>query len=303
MKGYVMKRVIIVVALAAMCFGCQTLPPQHSHLRFPANYIEYQFDARKWKVGHQAGNQTEFISEWVLPGESVENWSELISTYIRYESVKIEQLVTSWQNLLGKDSIEFQTTILSKSPEVIVFEWSHKGNGKWPAQREIKSVMQGSDGVYTLSYTVKESSFSQQQYNKWRSSILEARLRPMPKPNKSGFVETLNGGFLFDTGKVYIIMTYKAKESTNTSVYAVAKFENPIRGGKPLETDLGKLNLEQNLIIKSPHFNAIENHRTYGVELHLYFNKEKTKLIEIHKDQIRFQVTEDAIKKFSLKVL
>ncbi len=45
-----------------------------------------------------------------------------------------------------------------------------------PAQREIRRIMKGSDGVYILSFSVKEKSFSQKYYDEWMRIIKSAKL-------------------------------------------------------------------------------------------------------------------------------
>jgi hypothetical protein len=41
-----------------------------------------KFDGRGWVVGHQQRNGTRSITEYVLPGQTVENWKELVTSEV-----------------------------------------------------------------------------------------------------------------------------------------------------------------------------------------------------------------------------
>jgi hypothetical protein len=58
--------------------------------------------------------------------------------------------------------------------------WSHKGSGKWPAQREIVHFFRGKDAIYRLAYTVKEKAYNsflyRLKYTYWLKAIKQAKL-------------------------------------------------------------------------------------------------------------------------------
>ena len=175
-----MQRLVISVTLAALCAGCagsgvEALLPDSA--RLPKHSVNHQLDGRQWRVGHQAANEQELLSEQVLKGESVKNWTELLTLLIVYEpDVDIQRLVKAMQGQLAAGSKDFRTAVIHSRRDDVMFEWSHKGSGRWPAQREIKRVMRGTDGIYVLSYSVKELSYSPKMYETWRKNIAGAKL-------------------------------------------------------------------------------------------------------------------------------
>ena len=73
-------------------------------------------------------------------------------------------------------SIDFKINSLVDTADEVVFEWSHKGSGKWPAQREVLHIIKGEDAIYRFAYTVKEASFDKKKYTFWMKSIRDTKL-------------------------------------------------------------------------------------------------------------------------------
>ena|SRR5713101_4051283 len=52
--------------------------------------FQLPLDGSKWEIGYKAGDKTQLIFEYVLQGETVENWTELVTIqsfdkqYIKY---------------------------------------------------------------------------------------------------------------------------------------------------------------------------------------------------------------------------
>ncbi|MBB6522276.1 hypothetical protein [Pseudoteredinibacter isoporae] len=123
-----------------------------------------------------------------------------------------------------------------------------------------------------------------------------------PRPNIDGPIQTLGGGFLVKSGKLKYGLTYQSK-SLIDPVYAVAEFESPINPNSPLRSDMGKLDLNKEIIVQSPAFGEIKNNENYNVTLYLYSDESKTKLIHKHTDQIQFSMPISMIRKIGIKEL
>ena len=172
-----MKNLFAAVLLTVVAVsGCSAPPAATPAMLMPAHALVPELDGRGWKTGNAGRNQTEILLEWVLPGESVSDWTELLTWHTILRPVDIGQLLASTQKSLEEGSTGFRTNVLAESPTSIVFEWSHQGAGDWPAQREVRRFVTGSDGLYTVAYSVKEASFSQERYDDWKTRILNATL-------------------------------------------------------------------------------------------------------------------------------
>lgn len=171
-----MKQITIAIIALALLIGCVG-PPQRSAQRIPLHLIKHEFDGREWKVGYQAGNSKEIISEWVVNNETVEDWNELLTTHFHYHNMPIRRFSSLMQELLGNDCPTLEIQIISEEDSRILFEWLHNGCRGHDAQREIRKLLKGTDGVYMLAYAVKEKEYSEMIYQRWMKIIMEAELK------------------------------------------------------------------------------------------------------------------------------
>ncbi len=123
-----------------------------------------------------------------------------------------------------------------------------------------------------------------------------------PKPNTTGPIHTLGGGFLVQDGQLKYGMTYVSK-SLPEPAYARAEFQNPSSDEAPLKTDLGKLNLESEIVVQSPAFPAIKNNTTYWVTLYIYSDAAQSQLLHTHHDKVQFAMPSSYMRSIGIQEL
>jgi hypothetical protein len=115
-----------------------------------------------------------------------------------------------------------------------------------------------------------------------------------PPPNRSEYVTSKGGGFLFapEGGAVYGTI-FALNRLMDNPVYVVALFENPEKGAPPLRADVtiepGNLEFQ----VKSPRLTMLTNNRLYAVSLSLYSDGAYTQLLGVHRQQFLFSVPPD----------
>lgn len=132
--------------------------------------------------------------------------------------------------------------------------------------------------------------------------ILIACTGGMPRPNTSGPVETLGGGFIIESGKLKYGITYTAAGHP-TPIYGKVIFENPEQGSVPMLVTLGELDRTKNIIAQSPQFDAIRNNATYSVTLYVYSDPAMTLLLDTHVDQVKFAMPVNLLKQLGVRLL
>ncbi len=117
-----------------------------------------RFDGRAWTVGHHGQNQRQDLTEYVLPGESVENWRELITrtdfndpTHLVSLSAFVDQIHVSLA--AGCPSLTWK--VIKQEQNAINFEWHDSGCGGFAAQFELDRIVVTSRGISRLAYAVK----------------------------------------------------------------------------------------------------------------------------------------------------
>lgn len=113
------------------------------------------FDGRGWVVGHQQRNANESLTEYVLPGQTVDNWRELVTSTVHFQPVPVERLVDEIHTLMSKDCPSLVWNVVRQDQRTIIFEWRDSGCGGDEPQAELDRITIEKDGLYRLAYAVK----------------------------------------------------------------------------------------------------------------------------------------------------
>lgn len=145
---------------------------------------DFQFDDRKWEVGfsHFPSSSQGGI-EYVLSGETVTNWSELVTSQFAtdLEGFYLDQWMENFTNSMSKKYTTFESSRISTDDGTLLFEWSHQGGDVWPAQHEIKRAIQINDSVYFLAYAKRTKNLEKETRQQWVEILKKAKLTPVNK--------------------------------------------------------------------------------------------------------------------------
>jgi hypothetical protein len=132
--------------------------------------VQPHFDERQWVVGYNAHENSEKITEYILQGESVDKWSELITIYENVglqKSVKLQDYVLYMEKVMAATCPMSHWNIIQSSDESVVYEWSVRACAKAEDQTELARAILGKDGITLVRYTVKQDEISQAVRQKW----------------------------------------------------------------------------------------------------------------------------------------
>lgn len=156
MKGYKIGRSMktllcfLILAFAQSLFssdpkGCDEL-------------LKFNFDDREWVEGFNETNSDGSIIEFTLKGETVDNWSELISVQ-RFLNVQAsvdeyyKLFIAELEKAVKPD--EVHTHIISKDKNSMFFEWWVDKESD-SAQHEWFRLFKTPDSILVLRYTTKQ---------------------------------------------------------------------------------------------------------------------------------------------------
>ncbi len=170
----------------------KTLPPKMEEVSSPKidlSQLERPvivFDKRQWKLGYQDSRANQVIAEFVLEGETVQNWTELVTAQLfiglrsepRYyvEYVKKETARTC-------PGAKFE--ILREAPYDVTYAWSIRGCAAAADQAEVARVVLGLDGTHVLHYAVKTGEWPAAERQKWQECLEASQfVKPQPQNNQ-----------------------------------------------------------------------------------------------------------------------
>lgn len=120
--------------------------------------INFAIDERQWKLDYYDETQGNFIAEFVLSGETVENWSELYS--LQYFEGNMQQLSKEKYTELFQQSLDqtvqgdFMFNILEKDTHSIYYEFTVANDPIQDTQHEVGRIFAYGNDLYIARYTI-----------------------------------------------------------------------------------------------------------------------------------------------------
>ena len=147
-----------------------------------------KFDGRGWTVGNQQANQNESLTEYVLPGQTVDNWKELVTSTVFFQPVPLAALVDRIHSSMAQGCPSLVWNVIKQDEKTIVFEWRDSGCGGFEPQSELDRVTIESDGLYRLAYAAKgKGPLAAAKRAEWlailnQTPLAEGKLAPRGRP-------------------------------------------------------------------------------------------------------------------------
>jgi hypothetical protein len=118
------------------------------------------------------------IIEYVPKGESVQDWSELVT--IQNFSKKLgspESFLDQLKTLREKQCPGSTVwNVIAQDKDSILYEWMAKPCEGWPDQHEISRILDGKWNRFRIAYTVKVKELQEEERNIWIKSMLKATI-------------------------------------------------------------------------------------------------------------------------------
>ncbi len=135
-------------------------------------------DERDWKVGHSTSNDARSITEWVLPGETVQNWSELI-TLQSFSNVSMnltpEKLARDVAEGHKKNCTNVSLKILTSSLTEVLYERVATNCAPLRDEYAIGKYIRGPRTMSSIFYT-KTSALNETEKKKWTGIVERVKL-------------------------------------------------------------------------------------------------------------------------------
>ena len=138
----------------------------------------FGFDARQWRLGYQSPTRQGAIREYVLPGQTVRDWSGLVTSQYVVDKTSSRDFFEQFRGAISRDCPSLRLSMIEESTDTIIFEWQHAGCQGHLAQHEILRISRGATGLHMLSYTEKTQQMPDDRRTAWISILKAASVRP-----------------------------------------------------------------------------------------------------------------------------
>ncbi|MCA9126022.1 MAG: hypothetical protein KDB22_03015 [Planctomycetales bacterium] len=153
------------------------LTPEHFN---PQETITVELDGRGWKASYRTNNKFTATAEYTLPGEQVQDWTELVSIQRLHHRALgapgVRGIAQGMMASLRKTNPEAQYNVITEDDASILLEWSTEGNENTQAQHEIVRLFKAQRDIHRIAYVKKSSRLSSGQRQRWIDLLSAAKL-------------------------------------------------------------------------------------------------------------------------------
>ncbi len=161
------------------------LPKMYSTLKYifgkkgPIEQVRFDFDGRNWSEGHSVETSAQTVKEYVLPGETVKNWTELVTVQTfpgRQADMTARKTMLRTKKITLKDCPDAMWNVITESEEAILYEWRTTDCPGYGSEYEVSKLIRGKMGIHRLAYANRKLPISKDRRNRWIDLIERAKL-------------------------------------------------------------------------------------------------------------------------------
>lgn len=138
-------------------------------------------DDRDWQQGHSDGEGNRFLLEYVLPGETVQDWSELVSVQVLSNASLdlsaagfVESIAAAHQAAAPRCA-DVRHEILESGPTEVLFRQALSKCAPLRDEYSVRKVIRGPRSLTEVSYA-RTSDFDAVELTKWTEIVSRARI-------------------------------------------------------------------------------------------------------------------------------
>lgn len=156
-------------------------------ISFPIAFADEEakpvFDDRKWVLGWSKPKETEgpeIFDEYVLEGETVDNWSELVTVqFFAGLNKKITLELFEYGTKLGITTLCPKATwqTISQKQKERMWQFTIKDCSPQSDQLELARLVDTDEGYYLFHYAIKKVSLPEDKYKTWVNNLLAIKIK------------------------------------------------------------------------------------------------------------------------------
>ncbi len=170
---------LLAAAVAVLIAGC--LQTTQLATEYAANEPwSFEFDGRNWKLGYSQAVGFQAIREYVLAGESVEGWTELVTSIFAEVNLAPRAQYAQLIDSLSRGCPSLVHSMIEESDDSVLWEWRHEGCQGYPPQHSLTRAARRpmTTASFTLTYVAKTGELTPATRERWLAILRSATIRP-----------------------------------------------------------------------------------------------------------------------------
>ena len=176
-----MKRVIGVSALvvlvtclaplSAVLLGQQSAANSAPQTMAMLEAVSLDVVSWGWEIGFAGDQGDDAIAEFVRPGETVENWTELVTmqSFMKLPSrnLRLDVLMDGLRSQMAQRCPDVVWDVLESSEREVLYEWRIRDCAPHPDQHEIALLFENQTTVFRVAYSARGGDISEETKTRW----------------------------------------------------------------------------------------------------------------------------------------
>lgn len=282
-------------------------------------FWDFEFDGREWVLGHSEANENSSIREYILLGQSINDWTELLTSQSLNSRLSVHKYFdTLWKE--NPDCPSLKTSKIHESNDSILFHGRHGLCGGYQPGEFIQRIARIEEGIILLTYAQK-TEMSGKNREAWTRILREAtrkyrkpnvrteqpealslslqELGPLPENSTSKYLKTVSTAIRSSLEELsaQLAVTVAPKKGLPAGAYLEAHFPDPSNlETKNITSKVFRAG-QADISLVSPKHRDIKCWN-YEVVIHVYRGESKTKLLGTHhqiiQSRVNYSKVEDA---------
>ena len=279
-------------------------------------FWNFEFDGREWELGHQQAAEYNAIREYVLAGQSVKDWTELVTSLYLKTSLSVQQYYEKFW-IHDPNCPSLTTSKIYETADTIIFEGKHGACGGYDPGEFVQRCSGIDGGILSLVFAQKGQLTSENR-SSWTKALREAntknvrskvnvkmqslplhQLGSLPENTVSEYLETLGTGSTTKTRDIPIsgqfTIQLQVRKSLPAGTYLEAHFPDPSNfANKDIESKVLTAGETEVLFISPSHTDI--KCWNYEILIYIYRDKSKVELLGTHRQYNQSRINYERIK-------
>lgn len=140
----------------------------------------FQGDELIWEMGHSSGDQVQRIAEFVRPGQTVENWTELVTVQTLNKAVdlgSVEGQFAAYQGDIAMRCPGSTAEVLRELSDGILYEAHIVNCEQGSDEHTLARVLDGTSNRFILQYAIREAAaMTPERRAEWIEKLISVQI-------------------------------------------------------------------------------------------------------------------------------
>ncbi len=141
----------------------------------------FQDNEAVWEIGHAAGDQVQRITEWIRPGQTVENWTELVTcqTFNKANDLgSVEGQFAANQEDLVARCPGSTAEVIRELPDGILYESRVVNCEQGSDEHILARILDGTSNRFVILYAVRGAvAMTPERRTEWIGELMAVKIR------------------------------------------------------------------------------------------------------------------------------